>query len=396
MGKRTIDARRRDVMMGWMNIDMIQNVLDAAVAAGDVAGVAAAVIGPEGIRLEACAGVTALGGDQPVTRDTIFWIASMTKPITSVAAMQLVSQGKMSLDMEMGELLPELRHPQILENGKLRPAVKKITLKHLLTHTAGFSYPFLSQALAEFISAQDPASLPKPGTRAALNAPLLFEPGERWEYGLSTDWLGLAVEKVSGLTLDTYFLENISGPLGMLDTTFTPSAEQRARQVTLHERGADGKLVPRRLAKPFAEHFCSGGGGLFSTLADYQKFLRIFTANGAEIISAGALSAMSSNQIGALRAGTMPSANPALFAGRDVNPGMESKWGLGFLIYPERGPFGRNAGSYGWSGMANTYFWVDPEINQAAVILMQNFPSGDVGALKTYSRFEKAIYAAAQ
>ncbi len=377
-----------------MNIQAIQKVLDDAVAAGTLPGVAAAVTGADGTLFEAAAGVTVLGGTQAVDADTLFWIASMTKPVTSLAAMQLVEQGRLDLDAPVGDLLPELKNPLILEGGKLRPAARPITLKHLLTHTAGFSYSFASaEYAAYFAAAENP---PVFGTRAALDAPLLFEPGERWEYGLSTDWVGLAVEAVSGLTLDAYFHQYIFEPLGMVDTEFLPSAEQMSRRAPVHQRRADGSLVAQPPAPLAVPEVFSGGGGLFSTLRDYQKFMRVFLNQGAGIVVPETVTNMSRNHIGGLRAGYLPSANPALFVGRDVNPGQHSQWGLGFLIYPEKGRFGRNAGSFGWAGMASTYFWVDPVVNQAAVIMMQILPSGDTGAMKTLFGFEKAVYAAPQ
>jgi len=371
---------------------MIQKILDAAVAAGDVAGVAAAVTGPEGTRWQGQAGVTVKGGGQPVDENTIFWIASMTKPITSVAAMQLVEQGKLALDAPLGDLLPFLAKPQILERGKLRPATKPVTLRHLLTHTAGFSYDFASAEYVEHYKANPEKA--RRGKRSWLEMPLLFEPGERWEYGINTDWVGLAVEAASGLPLDDYFNAHILGPLGMADTQFLPSAAQDARRTAIHQRLADGTLAPAPITPVGRGEFLSGGGGLYSTLADYQKFLRMFLSGGAGIISPATIAEMSRNQIGALRAGYIPSANPELMTGADMNPGQESKWGLGFLIYPEKGMFGRNAGSIGWAGLANTYFWIDPVLNQAAVILMQTLPSGDSGAIKTLCGFEAAIYAA--
>lgn len=361
-------------------------------ASGAVAGVAAAVTGGAETLFEGTAGVTSLGGDQAVDARTLFWIASMTKPVTSVAAMQLVEAGKLSLDAPIGALLPELAHPRILEDGRLRPAAQKITLRHLLTHTAGFSYPFASADYAAYIAAQPAA--PAVGTRAALNLPLLFEPGERWEYGFSTDWVGLAVEAASGMTLDAYFETHIFAPLEMRDTCFLPNAEQMSRLAATHQRQADGSLLAKPPAPPRATDIFSGGGGLYSTLTDYQKFLRIFLNEGAGILAPETVAEMSRNQIGALRAGYIPSANPALFTAADVNPGMASQWGLGFLIYPKTGRFGRNAGSFSWSGMANTYFWIDPAASQAAVILMQILPSGDAGALKTLLGFERSIYAA--
>ncbi len=370
-----------------MNEQLIQQALNNAVARGETAGVAAAVTGPGGTVVEAFAGAG-------IDRDTVFWIASMTKPVTSVAAMQLVENGTLTLDSEMGELLPELKDPVVLENGALRPATRRITLRHLLTHTAGYAYPFMNPTFSAFIEQQDPKSLPEIGTRAALNGPLMFEPGTAWEYGFSSDWLGLAVEAASGLTLDQYFQTHIFDPLDMQDTSFTPSLAQIARQAVLYQRLPDGSLKPKGPAKPFAQHFCAGGAGLFSTLADYQKFLRIFLAP-SPILSPASIAAMCANQIGDLSAGYMGSADPAR-PGVHLNPGQDNKFGLGFLIFPKKGPFGRSAGSLTWSGLPNTYFWIDREINLAAIILMQILPSGDTGAIKTYSRFEKAVYAAPQ
>jgi CubicO group peptidase (beta-lactamase class C family) len=375
-----------------MNPTILQAILDTAVAAGDTAGVAAAITGPEGTVAQATAGATTINGPDAIDEHTLFWIASMTKPVTSVAALQLVERGKLSLDAPIGDLLPELAHPNILENGALRPATQKMTLKHLLTHTAGFSYGFASATYAAYIAEHKIA----PNSLASLNMPLLFEPGARWEYGISTDWVGRAVEAASGQTLADYFATHIFAPLGMTDTTFTPNPEQRARRAAIHQRQADGTLAVPPPAPAARPEFFSGGGGLSSTLNDYLKFLRIFLNDGAGIMSPASLAALSTNQISALRAGFIPSANPALSTGSDLNPGRDSKWTLGFLLYPETGPFGRNAGSLSWAGLANTYFWIDPAINRAAIILMQTLPSGDAGSLKTYFAFEKAVYAAPQ
>jgi CubicO group peptidase (beta-lactamase class C family) len=372
----------------------IQSVLEGAVAAGAAAGVTAAVTGPQGTLLTVSAGVTAAGGAQPVGPDTLFWIASMTKPITSVAAMQLVEQGRLELDMPIGALLPELQQSRILEGGKFRPATRQITLRQLLTHTSGYSYAFASKEYADYIAAHP--ELPHPSTRAGLDAPLLFEPGERWEYGISTDWVGLAVEAASGQRLDAYFNDHILGPLGMRDTSFTPTEAQFANAAAMHQRLPDGSLRPKPAGPQKPPEVLSGGGGLFSTLNDYLKFLRMFLNQGGGILSPASVAEMSRNQIGTLRAGYIPSANPTLFLGADVNPGMESKWGLGFLIYPENGRFGRRAGSLSWAGMANTYFWIDPQANLAAAMMMQLLPSGDPSAIKTMIGFERAIYAAAR
>jgi len=374
-----------------MNSEAIQAVLDRAVAAGDVAGAAAAVIGPEGVRFQATSGTTASGGSVKVDEHTVFWIASMTKPVTSVAAMQLVEQGKLSLDAPIGDLLPALAHPQILEDGKLRPAARKITLRHLLTHTAGFAYSFTRAEYGAYVAANN---IPPSGTLGALNMPLLFEPGERWEYGINTDWVGLAVEAASGETLDAYFQKHIFEPLGMADTAFLPNAEQNARRVAMHQREADGSLLARPLAAVAVPEFFSGGSGLYSTLADYPKFLRALLNGGAGILRPETLKEMFRNQVGGLRAGHLTTANPALHTGADTTPGVTCGWGLGFMIYPEDRPGGRRAGSVSWAGLANTHFWVDPAAGLGCMILMQVLPFCEERVLATCNSFEAAVYAA--
>lgn len=369
----------------------IQAVLDAAVASGAAAGVAAGVVDARGTLMEVCTGVIAAGSGQAMGAETQFWIASMTKPVTSVAAMQLVEKGLLELDAPIGVLLPELRKPLIVEGGKFRRARREITLRHLLTHTAGFGYVFGSAEYAALLE-KNPEP-PAWGTRKALQAPLLFEPGARWEYGLSTDWVGLAVEAASGMALDAYFAKHIFAPLGMRDCGFFPEAE---RQAGLHYRQADGSLCARPPALPERKEVLSGGQGLYATLGDYLKFLRVFLRGGAGVLRPESVAEMARNQIGGLEAGVVASRDPALFLGTGIEAGMGCGFGLGFLIYRKDGPDGRRQGSFGWLGVANTHFWVDPAVNLAAVIMMQTLPAGDAGALATRRAFERAVYDAAQ
>jgi methyl acetate hydrolase len=357
-------------------VKSIQRVLDRAVKAKELAGVAVALTNADGPMLQATAGTTAIGGTTRITPETIFWIASMTKPITSVAALQMVEQGKLELDAPIGGILPELANPQVLENGTLRPATTAITLRHLLTHTAGFSYPGSNAALAAYAAAHP--NPPPPGSRAALAMPLVHEPGTAWEYGVSTDWVGLAVEAASGESLDAYFKNHITGPLGMADTVFTLTDEQTSRRAAMHHRAPDGTLIAVPPTMPPQAAYLSGGGGLFSTLIDYQKFMAAILAGGAGLIGPESMAALRTNQIGAINARTFP--------------GNDSKWSLGFLLNPAKGPFGRAPNSLFWAGMANTYFWIDPTNNLAGMALTQIIPSGDVGALKVFIRLEKAAY----
>ncbi len=375
-----------------MNSDAIVKVLEEAVASGAVAGVAAAVTTATETIFQHCAGTTIAGGGTAITPDTLFWIASMTKPLTSLAALQLVEQGKLSLDAPIGDVLPELAHPQLLENGELRPATRTLTLRHLLTHTAGFAYPFTSAALAHYLAAHN--IVPVPGTRAALQLPLLFEPGERWEYGISTDWVGRAVEAASGLRLDAYFKSHITGPLGMHDTVFMLDEDQKTRRATIHHRQEDRTLAPTP-PRPQAEpEIFSGGGGLYATLRDYQTFTRIFLNGGGGVASPSIITGLTTNQIGPLSSSKIGSANPAITEPTELFPGMAAKWSFAGVLNPEPLSYGRRANSLGWGGLANTYFWVDATAGIAATILMQVLPSGDLPVMRSFMLFEKELYAA--
>ncbi len=370
----------------------IVKILDEAVSLGAVAGVAAAVTTASGTIFEHCAGTTIIGGGTAITPDSLFWIASMTKPLTALAALQLVEAGKLSLDAPIGDVLPQLAHPQILQDGTLRPATRVLTLRHLLTHTAGFAYPFTSAALAQYLAAHN--IVPIPGTAAALNLPLLFEPGERWEYGISTDWVGRAVEAASGARLDAYFKTHITGPLGMADTVFMLDEDQKTRRATIHHRQPDRSLAPTPPRPQTEPEIFSGGGGLYSTLRDYQKFTRVFLNGGGGVASPGILAGLTTNQIGALAASKIGSANPTITEPTELFPGMQAKWSFAGVLNPEPLPHGRHANSLGWGGLANTYFWADPTAGIAAIILMQVLPSGDLPVMRSFMLFEKEVYAA--
>jgi methyl acetate hydrolase len=335
-----------------------------------------------------------------VKPDSIFAIASMTKAITSVAAMQLVERGKVKLDEPVSKYLPQLEKMDVLMGfdaaGKpvLRPATKPITLRHLLTHTSGFAYPTWHEGMFKYTQATTP--LP-PGVVAPL-VPLMFEPGTAWQYGYSADWTGKLVEAVSGLNLEQYFQRNILRPLGMNDTSFIFPAEKFDRLVGRAQRQNGGPLqeVPRALPpKPAA---FNGGGGLNSTAPDYIKFMQMILRYGRsgvreEILTAKSVEAMSMNQIGGLGAGKLKSFLPNLSSDVDVHPGFIDKWGLGFLINTTAYPGGRSAGSLAWAGVYNTFYWIDQPRGLCAVIMMQFLPFVDKEAVGLLGDFERAVYA---
>jgi CubicO group peptidase (beta-lactamase class C family) len=385
----------------------IDAVLREAVDAGAVPGVVALAADRDGAIYEGAFGRRALDGDAaPMTPDTVFWIASMTKAITSVAAMRLVEQGRLSLDAPLGALLPGLAAPRVLEGfdaasgaPRLRPARRPITLRHLLTHTSGFSYNTWNADLARYMEATGlPA--PRSGLLASLDAPLVFDPGERWEYGISTDWVGRAVEAAcGGGRLEVLLQDLVLRPLGMRDSGFVPGPDQRARRAAVHRRGADGSLSPATdFRLPEAPEFFGGGGGLLSTGPDYIRFLRMLlnggALEGARLLRPETVAEMGRNQIGALEFRPLRTAMPAMSNGFDPFPGMPRKWGLGFLINGEDLPGRRAAGSLAWAGLGNTWFWVDPRGGVAGVLLTQILPFADPTVLDLLGRFEAAVYAA--
>ncbi|MBX6752782.1 serine hydrolase domain-containing protein [Thermorudis peleae] len=379
----------------------LDTVLQQAVERGDVPGVVAFVANDQGLLYEGAFGVRTVGQPDPMSRDAVFWIASMTKPITTVAALQLVEQGKLSLDAPVGLIVPELAEPQVLEGfdesgkPKLRSASRPLTLRHLLTHTSGFSYDFLSSDYQRYMAI---TGLPSIGTcqRAALALPLLFEPGERWEYGISIDWVGQIVERVTGESLEEYFGKHIFDPLGMRDTRFLLRPDMQARRAGMHLRQPDQRLVPIPFEVPQQPEFFMGGGGLYSTGPDYITFLRMILRggelDGARILQPETVVAMGTNQIGALAVGALVSADPTQARDLEYFPGLRKKWGFGFMILEEDAPTGRSAGSLAWGGLANTTFWIDPAKRVAAVILLQVLPSGDPLALQLFEAFERALY----
>ena len=367
----------------------------AEAVAGGLPGAVFAAQLPDGETIETSAGVRGLDNPAPMTPDTHFWIASCTKAITSAAALQLVEQGRLSLDAPVGDLLPALAAPKVLRgfdgDGRpvLAPARQAITLRRLLSHTAGLGYEFSSEALTRYAAAAGP--YPR---GLGPDTPLLFEPGSGWTYGIGTDWTGQLIEAASGEALDVYFERHILGPLGMTETTFRPSAEQRARRASMHVRTPEGGLAPMAFEMPPAPHFGMGGGGLYSTAGDYLKFLSAILVGGGPILSAASVAAMAETQWEGEEVGVLGSANPMLCAGFDPFPGNTKRWGLGFLVNPELGPNGRAVGSLAWAGLGNCYYWADPASGVAGVFLAQQFPFGDPAALAAFAAFERAVYGA--
>src|SRR5438132_2295412 len=338
----------------------IDAVLRRFVESKEVPGIVAIAGTDRGVIYEGAFGTRDLAKGPDMTPDTIFRLASMSKAVTSVAAMQLVEQGRLQLDQPIGNVLPELAAPQVLEGfddsgaPRLRPAKRPITLRHLLTHTAGFGYETWDADLIRYVKVSGTPST-STGKLASLRLPLVFDPGDRWEYGINLDWAGRAVEAVSGQPLEVYFREHIFAPLGMADTDYVISSAQQSRLVSVHQRKPDGSLEPTPAPDPPWREFWSGGGGLYSTGRDYLVFLQMLLGqgrfNGAQLLRPETVALMGRNQIGEINAGLWKTTNPQLSNDLDLFSGIPCKWGLGYMINTQPGPNGRSAGSLTWGGI---------------------------------------------
>jgi CubicO group peptidase (beta-lactamase class C family) len=375
---------------------------ERAVETGAVAGVTALAADDTGVVYHGAFGKRALGGEADMTVDTVMWIASMTKAVTSVAAMQLVEQGHIALDQPLQDRLRELAHIQVLQGfddagiPKLRAPRRAITLRHLLTHTAGFTYHIWS---ADMLRYQRYTGVPSIGDckLAALHAPLEFDPGDRWAYGINIDWVGQLVERLSGQNLEQYFKTHIFQPLGMPDTSFILSPTQRERLAGMHKRLPDGSLAVDNFEMEQNPEFFMGGGGLYSTGRDYLRFVRMLLGNGelegVRILRPETVAEINQNQIGDLSVSRLTTAVPEDSNDAEFFPGLSKKWGLACMINAEDTPVGRTAGSQAWAGLANTYYWIEPTRRVAGVFLTQVLPFADPTVLDLFEHFERGMYA---
>ncbi len=372
--------------------------LRGAVERKEIPGVVALVTDKKGVLYESAFGVADIGTGRPLKTDALFRIASMTKPVTSVALMQLVEQGKIALDDPAEKYLPELKNPMVVESFdaktgdyKLRPASKPATVRNFLTHTSGLAYPFTSAIWRDF--------KPRAGETYAFGGPMLFDPGERWHYSTSIDVVGRLVEVVSGQKLEDYFHDHIFVPLKMNDTSYNVPEAKGPRLVAQQQRdGAkmDGPVVlqiPPLVGLTIANPI--GGGGLASTADDYGRFMRMILnggeLDGSRVLKAETVKLMEQNQIGAV---TVPALKAALPRSADftfIADGRD-KWGIGFLITVDQLPGMRSPGSLSWGGINNTYFWIDPARGIAGTIMMQYLPFADANALAAYRAFELGAY----
>src|SRR5712691_132791 len=371
----------------------IDRMFQAAVDKREIPGVVAALVNKDQILYLEAFGKQDVANGVPMSRDTVFRIASMTKPVTSVGIMMLYEQGKLRLDDPAGNYLPAYRGRDVIAtfNAKdasytTRPAKGEMTIRHLLTHTSGLGYDFTSPTVL--------AIQTRTG-KDARELPLLFDPGTKWNYSPATAVLGNIIEKLSEQSLEEWDQTRIFRPLGMVDTTYTPSPEQAARLATIHQREATGLVETPN--PPQYTPSVRGDGGLVSTASDYSAFVQMFlnegTWHGKRLLKPETVRLMTSNQIGPVVVDTMPAAVPRRSAPFPFGAGKD-KFGFGFQITVADGTstHERGAGSYTWAGINNTHFWVDPKNGIGVVILTQVLPFYNATSMDVMKRFERLIY----
>lgn len=385
----------------------IDALLRHAASAGDVPGVVAMAATDRGVLYEGAFGQRDLASGVAMTANTVFRIASMTKAVTCVAAMQLVEEGLIGLDAPLTALgtriSATLTAPQVLEGfdaaGRplLRAAKRPITLRHLMSHTAGFVYAAWNADIQRYVKAVNMPSTTS-AKRGSLDQPLLFDPGERWEYGINIDWVGHIVEALRGVSLDVVLRERIFTPLQMTDTCYIPSDEQVARLAGIAQRQADGSLKALATNKPTTPEIFMGGAGLHSTAGDYLRFVRMLLGGGAlegvRLLRPDTVALMHGNHTGDLPAGVLKTAMPARSNDVDLFPGRLTRWSLGHMLNVDGSANGRAAGSVNWGGIFNSYYWIDPVRRITGVMLTQVQPFADARVLATLGAFERAVYAA--
>ena len=366
----------------------IRTLLDGAVSQGAVHGIAALVVGRDGPLFHHAAGEADAG--------TLFRNASMTKAVATTGALQLVEQGRLDLDATVESILPEFGTLQRLEGfdgdtPRLCPPASKATVRQLMTHTAGLGYFFTNEKLMRYLTLTGEPS-PLSGHQRSLSVPMVNDPGTLWEYGVNTDWLGLVVEKISGQRLGSYLQQQVYGPLGMKDSSFAPSAEQRARLLRVMQRQADGSLSPSPYDLPETSEWDAAGHGSYGTIQDYGRFVQAWLNDGAGVLKpATAQMALRNHIAGVKMPELMKSAMPDLSNDVPALP-VPQGWGLGFHLTLADLPGMRSHGTADWAGVFNSYYWIDRRKGIGGVLMTQLLPFFDMRVVETLMGFEMAVY----
>ena len=379
----------------------LDTLLSAAVEKGDFPGVAAVAANRDGLVYRNAFGVASSDPLRDMAPDTVAWIASMTKTIVALGALQLVERGQLDLDAPMSDVLPQLAEQQVLDGfddmGQpvTHTATIPVTLRHLLSHTAGNGYHFWHADVQRY---QEVMGLPGiiECREATLTTPLLHEPGTAWVYGMNIDWVGKAIEKISGGTLEEYLRANILDPLGMTDTSFIIEAGRRARLSGMNVRTPEGDLVQVPFEMTQEPEFQMAGGAMYGSVDDYVTLLRMLLGNGTldgvRILAAETVEEARRNQIGELAVGPIHTVDPGSSNDVDFLPGQPKKWGLLGMINVDPAPNGRSAGSLFWAGLGNTYFWVDWDNGDCGALFTQILPFADRKVLDAFEAFERSVH----
>ncbi|MCK8616274.1 MULTISPECIES: serine hydrolase domain-containing protein [Gordonia] len=391
--------------MTTTNSSSIAEAVDRVVqdAASRVPGVVAGVTTAEETLYLGASGYRDLGTKTPMTTDSVFAIFSTTKALTGVAALQLRESGDLDFDAPAKEYAPALGEVQVLEgfddNGDpvLRAPKSDITTKQLLLHTAGFGYDFFNEQYNRLAENHGQPSIVT-SSRRALQTPLLFDPGEQWEYGSNIDWAGQVIEGITGRRLGEVFRDRILTPLGMTNTSFTLDGDMESRVATMHQRGADGTLEPTDFRLPDPEVHM-GGHGLYSTVGDYLSFIRMWlndgsATSGEQILRPDTVEFAAQNHLGDLKVKMLPGVIPTLSNDAEFFPGQSKSWAYTFMVNDEEAPTGRPAGSIAWAGLANLYYWIDRRNSIGGYWATQIFPFADADSVTGYLDLETATYRA--
>ncbi len=378
----------------------LQHTLDEALANGRVPYVVGMTGRAGGVTFEGAAGDAAQG--RTAATDTVFRIFSMTKAIGSTAAMILIDRGQLSMETPVEEVLPEWADLRVLEGWdgdtpRLRAPREKATARHLATHTSGLEYEFWNADCAGYLGRTGHPSI-LAGTRAAMRYPLMTDPGTRWGYGPSIDWLGLMVERISGQRIDAFLKENLFEPLGMADTDVEVQAHMAPRLAEVKARGEDGTFGDFALAPPSNPEVYGMGHALYSTPSDYMRFLRMIlnrgALDGARVLSEAAVAAMCADQMQGLAFERMVTAAPPVTADFDPFPSTRVTHGFAFMRNEADIAGRRRAGSLSWAGVLNTHYWIDPASDLCGLIMTQTLPFVEPPWMEAYADFERAAYAA--
>ncbi|GAA3900761.1 serine hydrolase domain-containing protein [Microbacterium invictum] len=375
----------------------IDDTVDTTIDAGAPL-VIAGVTSPHETTYLRSAGVRTPGNADPATADTVIALYSVTKAFTATAALQCVEDGLIDLDAPARDYVPEIGDLEVLtaldEDGTAhtRPPVRDITPRMLLLHTSGLGYDMFDSRYAALSRRRVTSATP---LRDSITTPLLHDPGDRWTYGTSMDWMGLVIAAVRGQRLEDVFRERIYAPCGMASTSFDVTPDMRARLATVHRRNREGEIVATRATPPDTPELDMGGQGLFSTVPDILALLRVWlgdgTAPGGQALRPETLEWAVRGRPG-LEITPLPAAIPALTRPAEFFPGREKSWAYSFLVNDDDVPGRRRAGSLSWAGLGNVFYWIDRTSGVAAVWAAQLLPFFDPVAADGVDAFERAVY----